>query len=403
MSINAVPSIFGVMAKPAGSGCNLKCDYCYYLEKQKLYNSTSPLMEDETIELFIKQYIQSQESNEIQFVWQGGEPALLGVEYFNRIVELQKKYAGKARVFNAFQTNGTLIDLEWARFLKKNNFLVGISIDGPQHIHDYYRKYRNGNSSFDDVMQGIELLKSHRVEFNTLSVVNRYSEKFPLEVYSFMKKVGSSFMQFLPAVERLNAQSNPAELQLTHQKTKDAEITDWSVTPKGYGNFLKEIFDHWVRKDVGKTFVQMFDVTLANWMGKNPGLCVHKDYCGDALVIERNGDVYACDHFVYPEYSRRNIHEKSLREMFFSKEQISFGLDKKKSLSINCRACDFRFACHGDCPKHRFVDSGKDSLKISYLCPGLKEFFHHVKPAMDFMSNELKNHRPPSNIMNNKV
>ena len=233
MSINAVPSIFGVMAKPAGSGCNLKCDYCYYLEKQKLYNSTSPLMEDETIELFIKQYIQSQESNEIQFVWQGGEPALLGVEYFNRIVELQKKYAGKARVFNAFQTNGTLIDLEWARFLKKNNFLVGISIDGPQHIHDYYRKYRNGNSSFDDVMQGIELLKSHRVEFNTLSVVNRYSEKFPLEVYSFMKKVGSSFMQFLPAVERLNAQSNPAELQLTHQKTKDAEITDWSVTPKG--------------------------------------------------------------------------------------------------------------------------------------------------------------------------
>lgn len=396
---NPVPSVFNMMAKPAGSGCNLNCTYCYYLEKDKLYQDTSPKMDDETLEEFVKQYIQSQDVHEVTFVWQGGEPTLLGVDYFERIVRLQDKYAGKKKIFNALQTNGTFIDSRWAKFLADHRFLVGISIDGPQHIHDKYRKMKNGKSAFAETMQGVEQLIRYGVDFNTLSVVNDYNQDFPLEVYHFLKQIGSKFMQFLPVVERKVSYPDKEKLKLTHHKTTEAEVTKWSCSPEGYGDFLMEIFDEWVKQDVGKYFVQLFDVTLANWVGQNAGLCVHKDYCGDAMVIERNGDVYACDHFVYPEYFRGNIHNKSLKEMYFSADQVMFGQEKKKKLAEKCLNCSVRFACHGDCPKHRFIETNASENPVSYLCEGLQKFFRHVTPAMNFMANELKNNRPPAHVM----
>ncbi|MCF8233054.1 MAG: anaerobic sulfatase-maturation protein [Bacteroidales bacterium] len=387
------------MAKPTGSLCNLSCTYCYYLEKDKLYKGHALQMKDETLEVFIKQYIQSQDSKEVNFVWQGGEPTLLGIDFFEKALRFQQKHQSNKKISNAFQTNGTLLNDEWGRFFRKNDFLVGVSVDGPQHVHDFYRKTKSDKPGFNKVMQGVEVLRKHTVDFNTLSVVNRYSQEYPLEVYGFLKDIGSRFMQFLPAVEREKKSANTGGLRLTHPNTKGAQVTKWSVTPMGYGRFLSRIFDEWVTKDVGKYFVQLFDATLANWLGKNPGLCVHKDYCGDAMVIEHNGDVYACDHFVYPDFYRGNIHEGHLKEMYFSGEQVQFGQEKKRNLPKQCMECPVRFACHGDCPKHRFVFVSEDGKPISYLCEGLYHFFNHAKPAMDFMANELKNERPPANVM----
>lgn len=394
-----VPSYFNLMAKPTGSLCNLKCTYCYYLEKDKLYNNHPSRMDDKTLEEFIKQYIQSQDSKEVHFVWQGGEPTLLGVDFFEKAVRLQRKHQSGKIISNSFQTNGTLLNDEWGRFFQTNKFLVGVSIDGPQHVHDFYRKNKNGQPTFSEVMKGVEILHKHKVDFNTLSVVNRHSQEYPLEVYGFLKNIGSRFMQFLPAVERVKNQDNSDALKLTHHLTKEAEVIQWSVTPMGYGQFLSQVFDEWVKMDVGKYFVQLFDVTLANWLGKNPGLCVHKDYCGDAMVIEYNGDVYACDHFVYPEFYRGNIHTNNMKEMYFSREQVQFGQEKKRRLPKQCRVCPVRFACHGDCPKHRFISTHEEGEPVSYLCKGLYHFFNHVKPYMDFMANELKNQRPPANVM----
>jgi len=394
-----VPSYFNLMAKPTGSLCNLNCTYCYYLEKEKLYNNYPSRMDDETLEEFIKQYIQSQDSKEVNFVWQGGEPTLLGIDFFKKAVRLQQKHQSNKKIFNALQTNGMLLNDDWGRFFRNNDFLVGVSVDGPQHIHDFYRKTNTGKPTLQMVMEGVAFLHKHKVEFNTLSVVNRYSQEYPLEVYRFLKNIGSRFMQFLPAVERVKKQDNSDALKLTHHITKEAEVTQWSVTPLGYGYFLSQIFDEWVKKDVGRHFVQMFDVTLANWLGKNPGLCIHKDYCGDAMVIERNGDVYGCDHFVYPEFYRGNIHERHLKGMYFSREQVQFGQDRKRNLPKQCKDCPVRFACHGDCPKHRFISTAEEEKPVSYLCKGLYHFFNHVKPAMDYMANEFKNQRPPANVM----
>ena len=395
-----MPTTFQVMTKPIGSKCNFNCTYCYYLEKDKLYEGNSSRMDDKTLELFIQQYIQTQTSSVINFVWQGGEPTLLGLDYFEKIIAFQNKYSAGKKIENALQTNGSLLRDEWCVFLKQRDFLVGISIDGPLQIHDYYRKTKKNKPTFAQVMHGIELLHKHDIPFNTLSVVSDFSSKFPLEIYHFLKTIGSGFMQFIPLVERKrDKQLTNDALSLVLPEEKEASLTSWSVKAENYGNFLIWIFEEWVKKDVGKTFVQLFDVTLANWVGQNPGLCVFSEYCGGALVIEHNGDVYSCDHYVYPEYKLGNIHSEMLVECLNKQEQYQFGLNKKKNLPFVCQNCQFLFACRGECPKHRFMVSQDGTRNLNYLCAAYYRFFKHVQPYMDFMANELGHNRPPANVM----
>jgi uncharacterized protein len=395
------PKAFNIMLKPVGPLCNLNCTYCYYLEKKNLFpDKTNYRLDEELLELYIRDYIASQQVPVVSFVWQGGEPSMLGVDYFRRALELQKKYAGDRRIENSFQTNGTYLTDEFCEFFKENEFLIGLSIDGPEHLHDHYRLDNQGNPTWKKVMQGIELLKKHGVEFNTLSVVNRKTSREPLAVYNFLKQIGSTFLQFIPIVERKAGNVNPGEQELVHHKyTGEAHVTPWSVTPRDYGNFLISIFDEWVKKDVGRYYVQMFDVTLANWVGAMPGLCVFSETCGTAAVMEHNGDVFCCDHFVYDEYFLGNIKEIPLTQMMGSTKQALFGQDKKNKLPAYCRSCHVRFACHGECPKHRFDFTPQGEPGLSYLCQGYKMFFEHVKPHMDFMAKELKAQRAPANVM----
>lgn len=395
------PIAFSTMAKPTGSVCNLNCTYCYYLEKENLYRKISNFrMNGDVLEKFIRQYIEAQQVPTVSFVWQGGEPSLLGIDFFKKVLELQQKYAGKKKIENAFQTNGTRLDEDWCRFFKTNNFLVGISIDGPEHIHNQHRVYKNGGPTFQDVMAGIELLHKHGVDFNTLSVVNRQNSQHPLEIYHFLKKIGSGFIQFLPVVERVSAGDTEDGLKLVHATSKSqARVTDWSVLPEDFGRFMITIFDEWVRKDVGRYFVQLFDVTLANWVGENPGLCSFSETCGNAVVIEHNGDVYSCDHYVYPEFKLGNILDKTLPDMIRSDEQYRFGNYKLQSLPEYCIGCEYRFACHGECPKHRFEKTPDGEFGLNYLCKAYKMIFAHVHPYMQFMGDELKKKRAPANVM----
>lgn len=395
------PLAFNVMVKPIGSACNLNCSYCYYLEKKKLFPGKDDFrMSIELLENFTKQYIEANEVPVVTFVWQGGEPTLLGLDFFKKAIEFQRKYAGGKRIENAFQTNGTRLNDDWCKFFKDNNILVGISIDGAEHVHNHYRKMVSGGLTFKFVMKGIELLQKHRVEFNTLSVVNDYSVHFASETYRFLKSIGSVFMQFLPVVERIASDVPEDMLKLVSNEYKGtAPVAKWSVNGKDYGKFLITIFDKWVRQDVGIYFVQIFDATLANWVREMPGVCVFDETCGENLVIEHNGDVYSCDHYVYPENYLGNILEKPLIEMVRSKVQFDFGLKKRNSLPRQCMRCDVLFACHGECPKHRIAISEDGEPGLNYLCEGYKMFFHHVAPYMDFMANELKNKRAPANIM----
>lgn len=395
------PVAFSSMAKPIGSVCNLNCTYCYYLEKQKLFPDTTNFrMSDEVLEQYIRRYIETQQVPVVTFVWQGGEPSLLGLDFFKRVIDLQHKYAGNKRTENAFQTNGTRLDDDWCRFFKQHNFLVGISIDGPEKIHNQHRLYKNGQASFADVMNGIQLLRKHNVDFNTLSVVNRHSSQYPMEVYHFLKDIGSGFMQFLPIVEREALNIAPNELKLIPADSDaEAKLTDWSVIPEDYGKFLISIFDEWVRNDVGRYYVQLFDVTLANWVGEAPGLCVFSETCGNAVVAEHNGDVYSCDHYVYPRYFLGNIKEHTFAEMMFSDKQYEFGMRKLNGLPDYCIKCEYRFACHGECPKHRFINTPAGEPGLNYLCEAYKMFFAHVHPYMQYMSDELAKKRPPANVM----
>jgi len=395
------PIAFQVMAKPISSTCNLNCTYCYYLEKEKLYAKTgSYRMNDAVLESFIKQYIEAQEIPVVTFVWQGGEPTLKGIEFYRRAVELQKKYANGRKIENALQTNGTLLNDEWCSFLKENSFLVGISIDGPRKIHDLHRPTKAGTSSYDKVIKGIELLKKHKIEFNTLTVVNSNSSQYPLEIYRFLKDLGSTYIQFLPVVERRAEKREANILSLISPDYKEeAHVTEWSVKPAAYGKFLITIFDEWVRNDVGRYFVQLFDVTLANWVGEDPGLCVFNETCGDALVMEHNGDIYSCDHFVYPEHSLGNLMETPLISLAKSAKQYVFGRNKLTSLPNYCIQCEYRFACHGECPKHRFATTPDGEPGLNYLCQAYKMFFSYVHPYMQFMGDELAQKRPPSNVM----
>lgn len=389
------------MAKPIGPICNLDCKYCFYLEKENLYTTENFEMPLYVLESFIKQKIESHNIPTVNFAWQGGEPTLLGVDYFHKVIELQQKYASGKKIENTFQTNGVLIDDEWCEFFNENNFLIGLSIDGPEELHDKYRVNKGGNPSFKQVIRGLEYIKKHNVEFNTLTVVHDYNSRRPLEVYNFLKEVGSGFMQFIPIVERVAVKKDEHGLSLVSPDYKDeAKVTEWTVKPEDYGDFLVAIFNEWVRKDVGKYFVQMFDISLESWYGKEPSLCVFRETCGDAMALEHNGDLYSCDHYVYPENKLGNIIEEQLVGLVKSPKQREFGTDKRDKLPQLCLNCEVKFACNGECPKHRFSKTPDGEDGLNYLCAGYKKYFKHVDPYMKFMANELKNNRPPSNIMN---
>lgn len=392
---------FHIMTKPIGPICNLDCKYCFYLEKERLYPDTRQwAMPLDVLEQYIQQYIAAQPHEEVHFAWQGGEPTLLGIDYFRSIVELQQKHRGGKIIHNALQTNGTLIDDAWGEFLAVHKFLVGVSIDGPAEMHDHYRVDKGNAPTFERVMRGLDKLKQHKVEFNTLTVVNRENSQYPLEVYRFLKEVGSGFMQFIPVVERITAQPATDGLVLIQPSfDRPAEVTEWSVEPLAYGKFLAKIFDEWVKKDVGRYFIQQFDVSLESWLGMEASLCVFRKTCGASLALEHTGDLYSCDHFVYPENKLGNIAEISLEQMAASEQQKSFGLDKLHSLPRMCRQCDVRFACNGECPKHRFLTTPDGEGGLNYLCAGYKHFFHHIHPYMNFMAAELSAGRPPANIM----
>ena len=393
---------FHVMTKPIGPVCNLDCTYCYYLEKEKLFPKGENFrMSPEVLESYIRQYCESHSAPEITFAWQGGEPTLLGVGYFERIVELEKKYSGGRTVHNAIQTNGTKLDHAWCRFFRENNFLVGLSIDGPRALHDTYRVDKGKKPTFNRVMHGLSLLKKHRVEFNTLTVVNASNVKHPLEVYDFLRETGSGFIQFIPLVERLPP-AGEGRLDFAEPPEPgqpESPVTRWSVNAELYGDFLIQIFDQWIRQDVGKVFVQMFDVSLGIWSGQGAGLCVFLEKCGRALALEHNGDLFSCDHFVYPKYKLGNILNESLGAMVESERQSEFGDAKSSTLPKFCRECDVRFACNGECPKHRFVKTPDGEDGLNYLCPAYKRFFHHVDPYMKHMATLLHARRAPAEIM----
>ena len=395
------PLAFHIMTKPVGPICNLDCKYCFYLEKEKLYPEESKWsMPEEVLEAYIRQYIEGQNVPTVSFAWQGGEPTLLGVDYFRHVVELQNKYAQGKRIENAFQTNGILLDDHWGEFLAENRFLVGLSIDGPRELHDCYRVDKGGQSTFDRVVRGLGFLKKHGAEFNTLTVVHRKNSQHPLEVYRFLKEVGSGFLQFIPLVERIAAQPDPSGLVLIGPAAKErAKVSSWSVEPLPYGKFLCAIFDEWVRKDVGRYFVQIFDVSLESWMGMHQSLCVFSETCGAALALEHNGDLYSCDHYVYQENKLGNILEHPLESLVRSPQQRKFGLDKRDTLPRYCRECSVRFACNGECPKHRFIQTPDGEAGLNYLCAGYKMFFQHIDPYMKFMAAELHQERPPANVM----
>lgn len=388
------------MVKPIGPICNLDCKYCFYLEKENLYLNANFEMSFNVLESFIKQKIEANNVPVVNFAWQGGEPTLLGVDYFRKVVEMQKKYANGKRIKNTFQTNGVLLDDEWCKFFKDNNFLIGLSIDGPKEHHDKYRINKGGSGSFDQVVRGLNKLKEYGVDFNTLTVVHDYNAKYPLEVYRFLKEIGSGFMQFIPIVERSTENQNTEGLSLVSPDyKKEAKVTEWSVKPEAYGNFLIEIFDEWVRNDVGKYFVQMFDISLESWFRGEASLCVFRETCGDALALEHNGDLYSCDHYVYPENKLGNILGENLEKLVNSPQQKKFGLDKKDTLPKYCLDCEVRFACNGECPKHRFIKTPDGEEGLNYLCAGYKKYFNHIDPYMKFMAEELRNKRAPANVM----
>ena len=401
---------FHIMAKPIGPVCNLACKYCFYLEKQHLFPDNEKYrMTDETLEIFIKNNIETNPAQEINFAWQGGEPTLMGIDFFKKAVELQKQYSDGRKISNAFQTNGIVFDDEWCEFLAENHFLVGISIDGPPEINDAFRVDREGKPTTEIVLRSIEKMKKAGVTFNSLSCVNRLSGSKPLEVYNFLKSIGVDFMQFIPIVERLPDEeaeklgidlAPPPELD---EEPEASEVTKWSVQPRQYGNFLNSIFDEWVKKDVGKIFVQIFDVALSAWVGYPPSLCSFAPKCGNALILEHNGDVYACDHFMYPKYKRGNILEQSLEEIVFSPEQIKFGNDKLDALPEFCLKCNVRFVCNGGCPKQRFLMTKQGDAGLNYLCAGYKKFFKHIDPDMQTMANLIRMGRPAADIMETEL
>jgi uncharacterized protein len=375
------------------------------LEKEKLYTEAGSMrMTPEVLETYVRDYIAAQPGPVVNFAWQGGEPTLLGVEFYRTAVALQLKHAQGKTIENAFQTNGVLLDDEWGEFLARHRFLVGISIDGPAHLHDAYRVDKGGKPTFDRVMAGLDVLKKHRIEFNTLTTVHRKNSRHALEVYRFLRQVGSGYIQFIPIVERDAANTGNGLLLAPPPDHEDAaaldsQVTAWSVRPDEYGDFLNRIFDEWVRHDVGRVFVQQFDAALANWAGQPAGVCIFSENCGRALAIEHNGDIYSCDHYVYPRYKLGNLMNTALAGLVDSPGQQAFGQAKSGSLPRYCRECPVRFACHGECPKHRFLHTPDGEPGLNYLCAGYKKFFKHIDAPMKTMAALLDLQQAPASIM----
>ena len=399
---------FHVMAKPGGAKCNIDCQYCFYLHKENLlHQEKQPKMDDATLEAFVKSYIESQDGEEIVFSWQGGEPTLLGLDYFRNVVALQKKHQPKGvRIENDLQTNGILLNDEWCAFLKEHNFLVGLSIDGPRELHDKYRKTRSGKPTFDLVMKAVDKLKAHGVKFNALVTVNRHNAKYPLEVYRFLtQELGVTYIQFAPVVEANDFQATAPQFwneQMIPTKGSDlakpghsmSVVTDWSVDPEDWGRFLMATFEEWVNNDLGGVLVNLFETAVAQVMGKPSQLCVTAEFCGKGLAIEHNGDVFSCDHYVYPEYKLANIHEHSLNDMAFSTRQYTFGMAKRESLPAYCKQCPYLTYCWGECPKNRLIKTPNGEAGLNYLCSGIKTFFDYALPMLVGLAQLLQSEEP---------
>lgn len=407
------PTAFSTMIKPVGSACNLDCDYCYYLGKADLYGGCQPKMSDELLELYISQYIEAVQVPTVTFCWHGGEPLLTGIDFYEKAVALQEKYRGTKQIENSLQTNGLLINTEWCDFFRENNFLIGISLDGPKEIHDAYRHDRGGHPTFDRVMRAVEMMAVNGVEYNTLSTINDHCAGQGKRVYQFMRSI-SRYMQFLPVVEKVlspskrtgtTAASTISERlpivspNWSGDKDLTPIIAPWSITPKAFGRFMCDIFDEWVVNDVGERFVQLFDITLAQWCGVQPSLCSFCPTCGDGLVVEHNGDVYMCDHFVYPEYRLGNILEEPLSQLQRKPELFRFGVEKRNSLPSDCRKCEYLFACRGECPKHRFATTRRGEKGLNTLCEGYKHFFNYTAPYMQQMRKLLEQGQDASYII----
>lgn len=357
------------------------------------------LMSDETLERYIESYIQAQPIPEVLFTWHGGESLMRDISFYRKVLILQKKYGRGRKIDNSLQTNGVLLNDEWCRFFKDNNFLIGISLDGPEHCHDVYRKNKAGLGTFKNVMRGIELLQKYQVDFNSLSVINDYNVDFPVEIYNFFKEIGSQYMQFSPIVEMIS-KTRPDGLNfLSPEGAEDAILAPWTVDAHKFGQFYISIFDEWIKKDVGKYFVQLFDATLASTIGEMPGVCIFGETCGHATVMEFNGDVYACDHYVFPEFKIGNIKTHTIYEMVFSQKQLNFGAEKRDRLTTQCRQCEFLKLCNGECPKNRINYTSTGEFGLNYLCEGYYAFFKHSQPYMNFMANELFCKRSPANVM----
>ena len=402
----STPQGIHVVAKPIGPLCNLNCEYCFYLEKHALFSAGEQYrMSDDVLSAFITNYITSQPTPIVEFVWQGGEPTLLGIDFFKRVIELQKPFAGQKTITNSLQTNGMQLTDEWCQFLKKYNFMVGISLDGPREIHDRYRRDRKGNGTFDQVMRGLKLLQKHKVEYNVLACVSRETAKRPLDVYRFLRGEGVEFIQFTPVVERMpDACSREHGLSLAlpaglDREEQNNEVTPWTVIPKEYGDFLIAIYEEWVHQDVGKIFVMNFEWALNAWIGNPSPVCIHAKQCGRSLVIEHNGDVYGCDHCVYPQYRLGNIVTEALSDMVEKSLRSGFGVSKEAALPRWCRECDVLAGCQGGCPKHRFAKTYYEEPGLHYLCAGYKRFLLHIRKYLKLMTTLLENGLPASLVM----
>ncbi len=403
------PAAYHVLAKPTGPICNLDCEYCFFLSKEMLYPGDRFRMADDLLETYIRQLLESHRTPDVSVAWQGGEPTMMGLDFFRRSVELVDKHRKPGqRISYTIQTNGTLLDDDWAVFFKENSFLVGVSVDGTEPLHDAYRVDKRGQGSFDRVMRGFEALKARDVDVNVLCTVHAANADHALEVYRFFRDdMGVRFIQFIPIVERVTetllplanlgwgtgtGEDRPLYLQAGHH------VTDRTVEPEAFGRFLATIFDEWVHNDVGEVFVQHFDVALANWHGEPAGVCVFSETCGLAVALEHNGDLYSCDHYVEPDYLLGNINETPMVELVGSPQQIEFGLAKRDSLPQFCRTCEVRFACHGGCPKNRFTQTPDSEAGLNYLCAGYKIFFNHVDRPMRMMSDLLRQDRAPAEM-----
>ncbi len=389
------PPAFHLLAKPSGPACNLDCAYCFFLDKEVLYPGSKFRMDEEMLERYLRQLIESHQAQEVNIAWQGGEPTLMGLDFYRKALELAEKYRRPGMTFlHTMQTNGTLLDDEWAAFFKEHNFLIGISLDGPRRLHDVYRVDKGGRPTFEHVMRGVRFLQKHQVEFNVLTTVNRVNGDHPLEVYRFLRdEVGADWMQFIPVVERINSDG----LTIYQEGTT---VSERSVLPEQFGRFLSVIFDEWVRRDVGRVFVQTFEASLRNWLGmSSSGMCVFNETCGTGLAIEHNGDLFSCDHFVEPNYLLGNIAKEHMIELVASPQQLKFGSDKRDTLPKYCLECDVRFACHGECPKNRFLVTPDGEPGLNYLCAGFKQFFQHVDFPMKIMAGLFRRGRETKEVM----